>query len=165
MNEPLGEREYREVDLTVPQAERIALVLQAAESYAHTSKLRHVLAREGVYSSSQAANARLLLGVVQAFGREVDPPGRDVLAAPQAVVERQRGDCLSLSGLLVAWLKAVGIRATLAAISRPCDEQDHVAVVAILDGKATWLDPASMLPAGSVTHGVECPLPEVATLM
>ncbi len=162
---PLERGEVRIVPLTVPQHERLAAVSEAAHACASDRRIAYTARLYAeLLGVGRNAAAWLLEHAQKDFARELDPPGRDVIADPIATVARRLGDCLSLSGLLLSWLLALGMRGALAAIKRPCDEQDHVAVLIAIDGALVWADPASHLPLGQVTGGISCPLPETVTL-
>lgn len=164
--------EWREVTLRVPQETRLHLVADAAARESEllpVARLAHAcLARTGSAAAGEEPWrewAACALSTVQQLARLVDPPELDVVAGPIAVLRRGGGDCLTLSGLLLAMLRAMGLHAVLARITRQCDTVDHVAVLVWLDGHFVWADAVSDLPLGQVTHGVPCPSPELVEIV
>jgi len=162
----LAPGEWRVIPLGTDQRERIVTVARAAVSESESESVqalaRSVLDRVG---SDPLALASVALRLVQSLGRAPDPPGSDVLAGPLAVLDRGKGDCLTLSGLLLALCLALGLRVLMARITRPCDPDDHVCLVILLDGAFVWADPAGKLPLGGVDSGVPCPLPALAEIV
>lgn len=83
-----------------------------------------------------------------------DPPGRESLAGPLWTLANGVGDCLGLSGCLLAILYACGIKARLQILATDCEE-DHVFCVASVGGWAVALDPTVQPPTvGAVARCV-----------
>ena len=185
---PLALGEWRVIPLGTDQRERVRVVTDAAVQEQDTAGVRKLAqaaieragpvtwtSARGTISCNTApddprfrdpqALASAALKLVQSMGRAPDPVGSDVLAGPLAVLLKGNGDCLTLSGLLLSVYLALGLRAVMALVSRPCNPDDHVCLVVAIDGETYWADPAGRLPFGRADHGVPCPLPALVQIV
>ncbi len=119
-------------------------------------------AESGDPQSYLQACLRWVQDEVRYFGIELGASSH-VPQPPVAVLQRRYGDCKDKSLLLVSLLRARGISAQLALVSRRAEGEladllpsptvfDHVIAVARLDGRDHWLDPTESDQGGPVAE-------------
>jgi transglutaminase-like putative cysteine protease len=149
---PLGIGECRVMDPeAVSIAQRLDLVTRAAARAARRpyfqSLARHFaqLERQPPYALPRAAAT---LAYVSGFRAWVDAPGVDTLCDPVRVLVEGEGDCLGLSGVLLALLLAEGYLARLVHFHVPDPAPEDHACVEVWNGTGWWYaDPKAPHPA------------------
>lgn len=130
------------VIITIP--ERLYLSQAAAIHGAKKPRIRSIAASlRG--SLSLEGFVRSSVQWVGKLSKFRDPPGVDMIAGPEDVLDSGGGDCLTLCTLLLAILLAGGISGELQRMCLPGDD-DHVIVKAYPSERFVLLDPTAERP-------------------